>query len=32
MTKELFYDDVMLRECQAVVTDCVEMKKGYGIS
>lgn len=31
MTKELFYDDVMLRECQAVVTDCVELKKGYGI-
>lgn len=31
MTKELFYDDVMLRECQAMVTDCVELKKGYGI-
>ena len=31
MTKKLFLEDVLLRSCQAVVTDCVELKTGFGI-
>lgn len=31
MTKKLFMEDVLLRKCQAVVTDCVALKTGYGI-
>ena len=31
MTKKLFDEDVMLSQCEALVTDCVELKDGFGI-
>lgn len=31
MTKKIFDEDVMLRKCEAQVTDCIELKDGFGI-
>lgn len=31
MARKLFEEDVMLKSCQAVVTACRELKKGYGL-
>lgn len=31
MTKKLFDEDVMLKKCEALVTDCIELKDGFGI-
>ena len=31
MTKKIFLEDVLQRSSEAVVTDCVELKTGFGI-